>query len=65
MKTAASTIIQILALAACLSVQASGGEFKMAGVRRAIQTIAAAGPSTQIAPPAGTMAADDGIDVSA
>jgi hypothetical protein len=59
MKTAASTLIQILALAACLSVQASGGEFKMAGVRRALQIIAAAGPSTQLILPAEAMAADD------
>lgn len=39
---AASTLIHVFALGACLAVQASSsGESKMAGVRRAIQTIAA------------------------
>lgn len=39
---AASSIIQVLALSACFAANMQiGGEFKMAGVRRAIQTIAA------------------------
>ncbi|WP_163269177.1 hypothetical protein [Chelativorans alearense] len=58
---AASTLIQVFALSACLAVQASsGGELKMAGVRRAIQTIATTGASTQLMLPAEIEAADDG-----
>ena len=45
MKTA-STLLQILALAACLAMQvAAPGEFRMPGVRRAMQTMA--GPANQ------------------
>ncbi|MEQ8298349.1 MAG: hypothetical protein RIB55_17910 [Nitratireductor sp.] len=39
---AASSILQVLALSACFAANMQiGTEFKMAGVRRAIQTIAA------------------------
>ena len=45
MKTA-STLLQILALAACFAMQvAAPGEFRMPGVRRAMQTMA--GPANQ------------------
>ena len=45
MKTA-STFLQILALGACFAVQAAApGEFRMPGVRRAMQTMA--GPANQ------------------
>lgn len=60
MKAAASTLIQVFAFTACLAVQAQGGEFKMAGVRRAMQTMASAGPSTQLLLPAEALASDDG-----
>ncbi|WP_159587313.1 hypothetical protein [Chelativorans xinjiangense] len=63
---AASTLIQVFALSACLAVQASSsGELKMAGVRRAIQTIAATGASTQLMLPVEAMAADDGAAFAA
>jgi hypothetical protein len=40
MKTA-STLLQILALSACFAIQvAAPGEFRMPGVRRAMQTMA-------------------------
>lgn len=62
---AASTLIQIMALSACLTAQGlSGGEFKMAGVRRAIQTIANAGPATQLPLTAETMAVDDAASLA-
>lgn len=50
---AASTLIQVIALSACFAVSTSG-EFKMSGVRRAIQTMA----SSQIAIPAEPAAAE-------
>lgn len=50
MKTAAS-LIQIIALSTCFAVHvASAGEFEMAGVRRAIQTMAS--PADKLGQPA-------------
>lgn len=52
MKTA-STLIQVIALGACFAVSTSG-QFKMAGVRRAMQTMA----SSQVTLPVGPAAAE-------